>query len=230
MIGTVLGALGGSVLSYFGQRDANDAMRQEAHTNRQFQQASANQAMAFSHQEAQDQMAFQERMSSTAYQRSTADLRAAGLNPMLAALGNGASSPSGASGSGSAASGDAAKSENAMEGFGSTAREIAEIMSRDVGMRQGEANIGLAKKQGELLEAQKKKTLTEAHVLTRGIPAADATNSLWEAIMPWISKVKDVNKSRAEYNGTYESEGARAQRLREEAARINPPYKVKQRR
>lgn len=82
--------------------NANAQSQAEA---QQFNAAEAEKNRNFQYGEAQNQMNYQSVMSNTAYQRASADMKKAGLNPaMMFGSGSAASSPAGASGSGATAS------------------------------------------------------------------------------------------------------------------------------
>lgn len=82
---------------------------------------------ALAMRQAREQMRFQERMSNTAHQREVADLRAAGLNPILSARYGGSSTPPGA--------------QAPIPDFGHSAKTGIEAMTAMQNIRMSQAQI-----------------------------------------------------------------------------------------
>lgn len=143
-------------------------------------QSSANKANA---ELAQRQMQFQERMSNTAYQRSKADMEAAGINPALMyGSGGPASSPGGAS-----ATMQNIVPENAASSILSSALDTKRL-KKDIEVAETQKNLndqmaftGAANAKAALNTAAK--TRLEADIIDENMPAAkqEAANRLKQA-------------------------------------------------
>ena len=102
---------------YFARQlefNANSAREANAFTEKMF-----NLAKDFNATEAQKNREYQTEMSNTAWQRAVADMKAAGINPILSAQQGGASTPGGSSASISSGSGASASAPGASAAGGS---------------------------------------------------------------------------------------------------------------
>lgn len=139
---TGIGAIGSTALDIYGANRTNRHNKSIAKKQMRWQRASAR-----------EQMNFQERMSNTSYQRAVADMRAAGINPMVAFSQGGASAPSGAS-----AAGASIAETNALSGSAHSAlsfkRNVADIKATQAQTKLTQAmataaELGLPQKQAE---------------------------------------------------------------------------------
>lgn len=157
-IGTVAGAAIGGGLSYLGQSSANDANMQMMH-----EQNEANTVAAWMNRD------WQERMSNTSYQRAVADMKAAGLNPMLAYSNGGASTPSGATGYAVQAPTMQNKFSGAAQAISEALPKAAEVATKHAAVNNLieqnnnlKANSALAIAQAKSADATTLKTIADA--------------------------------------------------------------------
>lgn len=168
-LGQIIGAIGGSAFGPVGagigaglggmldQQSANDYNSAQA--------ASAN--------------AFSERMSSTSYQRTMADMKAAGLNPMLAYSQGGASVPVGQRASFTPVGDYSTSVAPTYSQAESSASQAATAAKRqEVEARVAEQQVNKIKEEIPLINRQAANTAQQGHVLTATVGMLEAQAAL----------------------------------------------------
>ena len=131
------GSQGMSSLSQFG--DISQQLQQNTLANNVWSAEQAEKANAFNAEQAALNREFQREMSNTSYQRAVADLKAAGLNPVLATRFSGASTPSGA-----AATGQKGETDSSLNG--ALTSLVGAFISQENARLTAQTNLAIAER------------------------------------------------------------------------------------
>ena len=210
-------AAGGLALGYFGQREANTANSDML-----------NRSMFFNAEEAQKNRDFQERMANTAYGRATNDMRAAGINPMLAYMQGGASAPSGST----ASAGVGAAQESTTAGISNSAVAATRIKAELENLQQNteatraqesktisDTNLNNEKtltqieetlnksKERELIEFQKAQTAQQTALARKNTEIAETNAKVQKAQLPANLKKAQIDGQLAPFDAVLDRVG-----------------------
>jgi len=189
-----LGGLAGGLMNFFGQQSTNSANQQMMQEQQQFNAG-----------QSQINRDWQERMSNTAYQRASADMQQAGLNPaMMFGAGSSASTPSGGAASSpqspprtspmSAVVGgmqQAISSAVSMKSMDKMTEEISNLkvdnslLAEKVKTQEEETRLTHARKQTELekphlIEAEAQKTKAQVPIVGSELEKARAIEEVYK--------------------------------------------------
>lgn len=148
------------ILSLFSDRNAGEANA--------FSAMSAEQVMDYNERMMKYAFDREEQLANTAHQREVADLKAAGLNPLLAYSSNGAAVPS-----------VSPASTNPIQGV-MASRDYSSIQSANVALRSLMADRDFYVALKQLEQGDRKLSTTEANTLLSGV------STLFETVLPML--------------------------------------------
>lgn len=241
MAGGALSLIGGMIANEATsdrQDDANrfnsqqsDIARQfnegEAIKNRAFTAEEAEKARVFNSNEASINRMFQETMSNSAFQRGVADMKKAGINPMLAYSKGGASAPSGSAASGPSASGSQASSPTAHAAFAEARDVVTPAVQSALAARANAATVDNLEQQNQNLKTQQQQTLASTALTMAQQNNVNADTRVKEAILPRTveeaTKLRSENSARSADSDFYSSKfGTGIRYLGNTLSEINP--------